>query len=126
MKRRAIYSGSPFEKLAGYSRAVVDEGLVHVSGTAGFVKGVTDSDDAVGQTRQALKIVGEALGEAGATLADIVSLRVYVARREDILKISEVLGQTFDDPRPTNTTIVVGFVNDDIKVEIEAMARLPH
>jgi len=124
MTRRAIYSGSPYEKLAGYSRAVVDGDWVLVSGTAGYAQGITDPDDAVAQTRRALDIVSGALAEAGGTLRDIVSLRVYVARREDIMPISQVLGQTFGDPRPTNTTVVVGFVNDEIKVEIEAVARL--
>lgn len=124
MTRTAIYSGSPYEKIAGYSRAVVDGDWVFVSGTAGYAKGVTDPEDAAGQTRHALGIIGAALAEAGGTLADIVSLRVYAAWRADILAISEVLGQTFDDPRPTNTTVVVGFVTDDIKVEIEAVARL--
>lgn len=124
MERKAIYSGSPFEAIAGYSRAVVDGDLVHISGTSGYVAGEVDPDDAVAQTRKALQIIAHALSQAGGTLADIVSLRVYVARREDIMKIAPILGETFQDPRPANTTVVVGFVNDEIKVEIEALARL--
>lgn len=122
--RRAISSGSPFEKLAGYSRAVVDGDWVFISGTAGYVAGETDPDDAVAQTERALQIIASALTEAGGTLADIVSVRVYAARRQDILPISKVLGATFSDPRPANTTVTCGFVNDEIKVEIEAVARL--
>lgn len=124
MARKAISSGSPFEKLAGYSRAVVDGDWVFISGTAGYVAGETDADDAVAQTGKALSIIADALGQAGGTLADIVSVRVFAARREDILPISTVLGQTFHEPRPTNTTVICGFVNDEIKVEIEAVARL--
>lgn len=124
MARRAISSGSPFEKIAGYSRAVVDGDWVFISGTAGYVAGEVDADDAVAQTERALAIIADVMADAGGTLADIVSLRVFAARREDILPISKVLGQTFADPRPTNTTVTCGFVNDEIKVEIEAVARL--
>lgn len=124
MARRAISSGSPFEKIAGYSRAVVDGDWVFISGTAGYVAGEVDADDAVAQTERALAIIADVMADAGGTLADIVSLRVFAARREDILPISKVLGQTFSDPRPTNTTVTCGFVNDEIKVEIEAVARL--
>ncbi|MCX8997123.1 RidA family protein [Rhizobiaceae bacterium BDR2-2] len=122
MSRRLISSGSPFEKIAGYSRAVVQGDWVFVSGTAGYIKGETDPDDAAAQTRKAVEIVADALSQADAALADIVSLRIYAARREDIMAISEVLGETFGEIRPTNTTVVCGFVNDDIKVEIEAVA----
>jgi enamine deaminase RidA (YjgF/YER057c/UK114 family) len=122
MSRRFISSGSPFEKLAGYSRAVVQGDWVFISGTAGFVKGEIGSDDVEGQTRKAIDIISVALAEADAQLSDIVSLRVYAAKREDIMAISKVLGEAFVDIRPTNTTVVCGFVNDDIKVEIEAVA----
>lgn len=124
MSRTAISSGSPFEKIAGYSRAIIDGEWVFISGTAGYVTGETEADDAVAQTRKALEIIADVMAQAGGTVADIVSLRVFVARREDILPISRVLGETFTDPRPTNTTVTCGFVNDEIKVEIEAVARI--
>ena len=124
MGRRAIYSGSKFEELAGYSRALVDGDWIFVSGTAGydpetgsFPAGVDD------QTRRALQTIGDALVQADASLADIVSLRVYVAERGDVMAVSKVLGSTFHDPRPTNTTIICGFPVEEIKVEIEAVAR---
>ncbi|MDQ0315694.1 RidA family protein [Amorphus orientalis] len=122
--RQAITSGSPFEKIAGYSRAIVDGDWVFISGTAGYVEGEVDADDAVAQTVRALRIIEDTLAQAGGTLKDIVALRVYVARREDILPIAKHLGTVFDDPRPTNTTVICGFVNDEIKVEIEVTARL--
>lgn len=124
MSRTAISSGSPFEKIAGYSRAIIDGEWVFISGTAGYVAGETEADDAVGQTRKALDIIADVMAQAGGTVSDIVSVRVFVARREDILPISRVLGETFADPRPTNTTVTCGFVNDEIKVEIEAVARI--
>ncbi len=122
--RHAITSGSPFEKIGGYSRAIVDGEWVFISGTAGYVAGEVDADDAVAQTVKALDIIATTMAEAGGTLRDIVSLRVYVAKREDILPIAKHLGTVFEDPRPTNTTVTCGFVNDEIKVEIEVTARL--
>lgn len=122
MSRRLISSGSPFEKIAGYSRAVVQGNFVFISGTAGYIKDEVDAEDAAAQTRKAIEIIAGALAEADATLADIVSLRVFAARREDIMTISKVLGETFGEIRPTNTTVVCGFVNDEIKVEIEVVA----
>ncbi|NIZ11725.1 RidA family protein [Pseudooceanicola sp. HF7] len=122
--RYAISSGSPFEKIGGYSRAIVDGEWVFISGTAGYVAGEVDPDDAVAQTVKALEIISDTMAEAGGTLKDIVSLRVYVARREDILPIAKHLGTVFEDPRPTNTTVTCGFVNDEIKLEIEVTARL--
>ena len=61
--RYAISSGSPFEKIGGYSRAVVDGDWVFISGTAGYVAGETDADDAEAQTRKALEIIGNTLQE---------------------------------------------------------------
>jgi enamine deaminase RidA (YjgF/YER057c/UK114 family) len=118
-----ISSGSSFEKIAGYSRAVVDGEWIFISGTAGFIAGETASDDVVAQTHKSLDIITRTLTEAGADLTHVRSLRVYAARRDDIIPISKVLGEYFGEIRPTNTTIVCGFVNDDIKVEIEVVAR---
>ncbi|WP_417308581.1 Rid family hydrolase [Devosia sp.] len=121
-ERRAISSGSKFEKLAGYSRAVVDGEWVFVSGTAGHSPDGSISDDVEIQTRQSLSTISAALGEAGAALSDIVQVRVYVADRADVMTVSKVLGETFADPRPTNTTIICGFPVEEIKVEIETVA----
>ncbi len=124
MTRFAISTGSKFEIQAGYSRAVVDGEWVFISGTAGYVPGTTDiADDVADQARQSLTTIAETLAKAGAGIKDIVSVRVYVSDRAHVLPVSLVLGENFSDPRPTNTTIVCGFVNDEIKVEIEAVAR---
>jgi enamine deaminase RidA (YjgF/YER057c/UK114 family) len=122
-ERRAITSRSKFEKLAGYSRAVVDGEWVFVSGTAGHNPDGSISTDPEEQTRQSLRTIGNALREAEADLADIVRVAVYVADRHDVMTVSKVLGETFSDPRPTNTTIICGFPVEEIKVEIEVMAR---
>jgi len=123
MARRAIYSGSRFEQLAGYSRAVVDGEWIFVSGTAGYdIANNTISDDAGEQTRQSLKVIAAALEQAGATLADVVRVRVYVADRGDVMPVSRILAETFSDPRPANTTIVCGFATAEMKVELEMTA----
>ena len=121
--RWAISSGSKFEKLAGYSRAIVDGEWVFVSGTAGHDATGAISPDPDEQTRQSLRTIANALAQAGASLADIVRLNVYVAERHDVMTVSKVLGETFSDPRPTNTTIICGFPVEEIKVEIEVTAR---
>ncbi|MGS1096459.1 RidA family protein (plasmid) [Aquamicrobium terrae] len=122
-KRWTVNSGSKFEEMAGYSRAVVDGEWVFVSGTAGYnFEDGSISDDAAEQTRQSLRTIAQALEKAGATLADIVRVRVFVADRADVMDVSRVLGQTFSDPRPTNTTIVCGFAEEAMKVELEVTA----
>lgn len=122
--RWTISSGSKFEEMAGYSRAVVDGEWIFVSGTAGydFASG-TISPDVEEQTRQALRTIAETLDKAEATLADVVRVRVYVRDRADVRPISLILGATFRDPRPTNTTILCGFAEEEMKVEIEVTAR---
>ncbi|QQR40748.1 RidA family protein [Devosia rhizoryzae] len=122
-ERRAISSGSKFEKLAGYSRALVDGEWVFVSGTAGHNPDGSISPNAEAQARQSLRTITNALSEADADLADIVRVVVYLADRADVMTVSKVLGETFADPRPTNTTIICGFPVEEIKVEIEVTAR---
>lgn len=122
--RWTINSGSRFEEMAGYSRAVVQDPWIFVSGTAGydFAGGGSISSDAAEQTRQSLKTISGTLQKAGSSLADIVRVRVYIASREDVMAVSKVLGETFSDPRPTNTTIICGFAMEEMKVELEVTA----
>jgi enamine deaminase RidA (YjgF/YER057c/UK114 family) len=124
MTRRTISSGSVFEELAGYSRAVVDGDWILISGTAGydFTTGAIPSD-AAEQARQCLKTIDATLQEAGGGIADIVRVRVFLSDRAYVQPVSEILGRTFADPRPTNTTIICGFAMPEMKVEIEATAR---
>ena len=122
-ERWAISSGSKFEKLAGYSRAVVDGEWIFVSGTAGYdIANDHFPDDPAEQTRIALATIADALAKADAALSDIVRVRVYLADAGDVMAVSQILGETFSDPRPTNTTIVCGFAAPGIKVEIEVTA----
>jgi len=123
LDRWAVTTGSKFEKMAGYSRAVVDGEWVFVSGTAGFDPTTgAFPDDPEQQTHLALGQISDALGKAGATPADIVRVRVYLGKRDYVMAVSRILGQTFAEPRPTNTTIVCDFADPAIQVEIEVTA----
>lgn len=124
MSRRAMYSGSPFEELAGYSRALVDGKWVFVSATSGFdpeTKGFASTT--VEQARKALEVIGAALEQAGASFADVVRVRCYLADAADTVEVCKLLGAIFEDPRPANTTIICGFPDPNIKVEFEMTAR---
>jgi len=124
-ERWAIRTGSRFEELAGYSRAVVDGNWVFVSGTAGFDPATgAFPDDPEAQTRNALSQIADALAKAGGSLADVVRVRVYLASADYTMPVSKILGATFEDPRPANTTIVCGFAVPEILVEIEVTALL--
>ena len=126
MTRKLISSGSEFEELAGYSRAVVDGAWVFVSGTTGFDYAAgTISDDVVEQTEQTFRNIEAALTEAGASLADIVRIRIFVVDRADFEKIVPIIGRHCRAARPANTTVIAPLVDPRMKVEIEVTARKP-
>ncbi len=121
--RWTIQTGSKFEELAGYSRAVVDGEWIFVSGTAGFDPDTgLFPDDPAEQARCSLRQIGDALSKAGADLSDIVRVRVYLASADYVVPASEVLGKALAATKPTNTTIICGFADPAIKVEIEVTA----
>ncbi|MRX51469.1 RidA family protein [Paracoccus sp. S-4012] len=123
MERRTINSGSVFEELAGYSRAVIQGDWVFVSGTAGYDFQTREiSPDPAEQARQSLRTIAATLEQAGASLSDIVQVRVFLSDRAHVEPVSRVLGATFSDPRPTNTTIICGFAMEEMKVELEVTA----
>jgi enamine deaminase RidA (YjgF/YER057c/UK114 family)/quercetin dioxygenase-like cupin family protein len=122
--RSLISSGSSFEEAVGYSRAVVDGEWIFVSGTTGFdYASMTIVDDPVAQTRQAFANIEKALGQAGASLADVVRVRYIVPRADDWHSIAPVLGEHFGGVRPAATAIVAGLVDPRMRVEIEVTAR---
>jgi enamine deaminase RidA (YjgF/YER057c/UK114 family) len=126
MERRRISSGSPFEPIVGYSRAVRVGDRVVVSGTAPVMPdGADPPPDAYGQAKRCLEIVATALDEAGATLADVVRTRVYLVRTADFEEVGRAHGEAFRDIRPANTTLTVtALVDPRWLVEIEAEAVL--
>ena len=125
MTKRCISSGSTFEALAGYSRAVVENGLVHVSGTTGFdYAAMTISDDLTEQTHQTFRNIDAVLKQAGASLDDVVRVRYLITHVEYFEQVASILGSYFAKARPAATMMVVGLIDPRMKIEIEVTARL--
>ena len=122
--RQLISSGSPFEPIVGYSRAVRVGDRVFVAGTAPqWPDGRVDPDAEV-QARRCFEIIGAALGEAGATFRDVVRTRVYLVDPADFEAVGRVHGEHFGTVRPANTTVVVKALLDPawkVEVEVEAV-----
>lgn len=124
MTRRLISSGSKFEKEFGYSRAVADGDWVFVSGTTGFDYSIMEISPAVdSQTTQCFANIEAALKQAGATMSDIVRVVIYVASLDDFNIAAPVIGETLREIRPANTTVLAGFVDPRIRIEIEVTAK---
>lgn len=124
MARTLISSGSTFEKVAGYSRAVVDGKWVFVSGTTGFDYAAgTISDDVVEQTHQTFRNIRAALEQAKSSLADVVRVRVYLTDAAFFERVAPILGEYLGEARPANTTVVCPLIDPRMKIEIEVTAR---
>lgn len=122
-QRRLISSGSPFERLAGYSRAVVQGPWCFVAGTTGLDPITkTYAPDVTTQAHTAMNIVTAALKEAGFSLSDVVRANYIVADPYDVDAVSTVVGNYFADIRPAATMIVAGLIRPEMKVEIEVTA----
>ena len=124
MERQLISSGSPFEHSGGYSRAVAVDQWVFVSATSGYdYANMTIDEDVVEQTRQTLRNIEAALKQAGASLPDVVHVRIFVAEADHWPSISAVFAAVFREIRPALTATVGGMIVPRIKLEIEAIAR---
>ena len=122
-ERRLISSGSPFEAVAGYSRAVVDGEWVFVSGTTGYDYATMTMPDSVeDQTRNCLATIARALQEGGFGMADVVRAHYYVTDRSYVDVVFPILGETFGDIRPAATMIVCQLNKPEMKIEIEVTA----
>lgn len=125
MKRELFSSGTRWEPIVGYSRAVKVGDHVWVSGTT-----ATDGEgrvvckgDAYGQTRQVIANIGRALAQAGARLEDVVRTRIYVTDIAQWEAIGRAHGEAFAAIRPATAMVEVGrLIDADILVEIEADA----
>ncbi len=125
MAKRLISSGSDFEKVAGYSRAVVDGDYVHVAGTTGFDYATMSIDpDPVAQTHQCFRNIAKALAEAGCTLNDVVRVNYYLTDAGLFTRVAPLFGQYFSTARPAATAIVCGLIDPRMAREIEVTARL--
>lgn len=123
---KRISSGSKFEELAAYSRAVVDDRHIHISGTVGLDP-VDKSmpEDAEAQVRNIFAVIEGVLGGEGASLADVVRSRVFITDMAHLESVVRVLGEKFRDCPPTNTTLICGIPAPGAKVEIEVTALRP-
>jgi enamine deaminase RidA (YjgF/YER057c/UK114 family) len=124
MTRRLISSGSTFEKEIGYSRAVVDEDWVFVSGTTGFDYGtMTIAEGILEQTEQCLRNIEAALTEAGASLCDVVRVNYVVPNAGEFAQCWPVLRKYFGEIRPAAMMISAGLADPRMRIEIEVTAR---
>jgi enamine deaminase RidA (YjgF/YER057c/UK114 family) len=118
-----VDSGTVWEALAGYARAVRVGDRILVSGTtATGPDGPVAPDDAAGQSRFVLDKIERAIEALGGRLRDVVRTRVYVRRLEDWEAVARVHGERFGAIRPANTLVQAGLVGDPYLVEIEAEA----
>ena len=126
MDRTLISSGSPYEPVIGFSRAVRVGPHVYVSGTAPIAAdGGEPPPDAYGQTRRCLDIVVAALADAGAGPEDVVRTRIYATSAHFLDEVARAHGEVFGGIRPASTYIVVsGFLDARWLVELEAEALI--
>ena len=123
-ERRRISSGSSFEAIAGYSRAIVDGDFIFVAGTTGYdYASMTIAPEVEAQTHQAFKNIAAALAEAGAGLDDIVRVRYYLTNADDFPLVAPIFGQYLGKARPAATALICGLIESAMRIEVEVTAR---
>jgi len=125
MPRRLISTGSPFEKAAGYSRAVIDGDFAYVAGTTGYdYATMTMPADVTSQTRNCFKTIEAALKDGGFAMADVVRATYYVTDVKNADAVLAVCGENLGDIRPAATILVVAsLLKPEMKIEIEVTAK---
>jgi enamine deaminase RidA (YjgF/YER057c/UK114 family) len=123
-ERTRISSGSPYEATIGFSRAIKVDNRVVVSGTAPVWPDGSCDPDPAAQVRRCLEIIGAALTDAGASLADVVRTRMYITDAAHADAIGAAHGEVFGAIRPASTMVVVAALLDErwhIELEAEAV-----
>lgn len=123
MLKKLISSGSAFEHEIGYSRAVVQDNWIFVSGTTGYnYDNMTISDDIVEQTEQCILNIKATLEKANATLFDIVRVTYILPDARKFKKCWPVLKKYFGDIKPAATMFSAGLADDKMQIEIQVTA----
>ncbi|MCR9136912.1 MAG: RidA family protein [Alphaproteobacteria bacterium] len=121
--RKLMTTGSPFEKAAGYSRAVVQGDWCFVAGTTGYdYQNMQMPDSVEQQTKNALQTIEDTLNEAGFALSDVVRAKYYITDAADSGRVFPVLGEIFGEIRPAATMLVSGLIRPEMRIEIEVTA----
>jgi enamine deaminase RidA (YjgF/YER057c/UK114 family) len=122
-ERRRVSSGSPYEPIIGFNRAVRVGDRILVSGTAPIWPDGSCDPDPGAQARRCLEIILDGLADLGAGAPDVVRTRTYLLDAADWQAVGEAHGAVFRDVRPASTMVVVaGLLDPRWKVEIEAEA----
>jgi enamine deaminase RidA (YjgF/YER057c/UK114 family) len=126
VQRRLISSGSPYEPIVGFSRAVVVGKHVFVSGTAPVMpEGEELPDDAYAQARRCLELIVAALAKAGARPDDVVRTRIYLTSADAFDGVARAHSEVFGTIRPASTAVVTKLLDERWLVEVEAEALVP-
>ena len=124
MTRRLISTGSTFEAAIGYSRAVVDGDWIFCSGTTGYDYATMQlADGVVAQCEQCLRNLEKVLGEAGASLRDVVRVTYILPDAADFKACWPTLKAAFGEIRPAATMFAAGLADPAMRMEIEVTAR---
>ena len=122
-ERQRVSSGSPYEPVFGFCRAVRAGNVIAVAGTAPVVpEGEPTPSGAYAQTQRCLEIIVDALRQLGAGPEHVVRTRVFAVRREDFEEIARAHREVFGDVRPASTFVIATLADPGWHVEIEADA----
>ena len=123
MSKKLISTGSTFETEIGYSRAIIQDNWVFVSGTTGYdYKTMTISDDIITQTEQCFINIKNTLNEANATLKDIVRITYILTNVADFKKCWPILQKYLGNIKPAATMFSAGLADENMKIEIQVTA----
>ena len=121
---KKISSGSTYEELAGYSRAVIDGNMIYVSGTTGMdYTTMTLSSDVAEQTHQTFRNIQAVLEQVDSSLDDVLRVQYTITDASYFEQVAPIWGEYFNKARPAATCVVAGLINPDMKIEIEVTAR---